>query len=134
MLNLSTVMMALGAFRFGVLGGSYQQLSRRAGYRWEQQDRIGRDPAQQFLGPGPEEIQLEGVIHPHYRGGLGQIEAMRLIARTGQPLMLVDGLGWVWQRWVIVDVHEARSVLFADGTPRRIEFRLTLRSYGEDRA
>jgi phage protein U len=59
---------------------------------------------------------------------------MRRIARTGEPLMPVDGLGWVWQRWVIVDVHKARSVLVADGTPRRIGFRLTLRSCGADRA
>lgn len=134
MVSPVTVMMALGAFRFGVLGGSYQQLTRRARYRWEQQDRLGRDPAQQFLGPGAEEIQLEGVIHPHYRGGLRQVEAMRLIARTGEPLMLVDGLGWVWQRWVITEVTEVKSVLFADGTPRRIEFQIALRSYGEDRA
>lgn len=134
MLDGRTVMMALGAFRFGVLGGSYQQLTRTARYRWEGQDRIGRDPAQQFLGPGAEEIHLEGIILPHYRGGLHQVEAMRLIARTGQPLMLVDGLGWVWQRWVITDVTEVKSVLFADGTPRKIEFRVALRSYGEDRA
>jgi uncharacterized protein len=131
---LSTVMMALGAFRFGVLGGSYQELTRRATYRWEQQDRLGRDPAQQFAGPGAEEITLSGIIHPHYRGGLLQVEAMRLIARQGEPLMLVDGLGWVWQRWVITDVTETKTVLFADGTPRRIEFRVTLRSYGEDAA
>jgi len=131
---LSTVMMALGAFRFGVLGGSYQEASRKASYRWEQQDRLGRDPAQQYLGPGAEEITLSGVILPHYRGGLRQVEAMRAIARTGTPLMLVDGLGWVWQRWVITEVTETKSVLFADGTPRRIEFRVVLRSYGEDAA
>ena len=131
---LSTVMMALGAFRFGVLGGAYQELTRKASYRWEQQDRLGRAPAQQFLGRGAEEITLSGVIHPHYRGGLRQVEAMRLIAGTGVPLMLVDGLGWVWQRWVIVEVTETKSVLFADGTPRRIEFRVVLRSYGEDAA
>lgn len=131
---LSTVMMALGAFRFGVLGGSYQEATRKASYRWETQDRLGRAPAQQFLGPGTEDITLKGVIYPHYRGGLRQVEAMRAIASTGVPLMLVDGLGWVWQRWVITDVTEVKSVLFADGTPRKIEFSIVLRSYGEDRA
>lgn len=131
---LSTVMMALGAFRFGVLGGSYQEATRKASYRWETQDRLGRAPAQQFLGPGTEDITLKGVIYPHYRGGLRQVEAMRAIASTGVPLMLVDGLGWVWQRWVITEVTEVKSVLFADGTPRKIEFSVALRSYGEDRA
>jgi hypothetical protein len=127
-------MMALGAFRFGVFGGSYQELTRKAAYRWEAQDRLGRDPAQQFLGPDAEEITLQGIIYPHYRGGLRQVEVMRAIARTGTPLMMVDGLGWVWQRWVIVEVIETKSVLYGDGTPRKIEFRIVLRAYGEDAA
>ena len=131
---LSTVMMALGAFRFGVLGGSYQELTRKAGWRWAKQDRLGRAPALQFLGPDTQEITLQGVIYPHYKGGLRQIEAMRLIAGTGVPLMMVDGLGWVWERWVIVEVTEVKSVLFADGTPRKIEFRVVLHAYGEDAA
>jgi phage protein U len=59
---------------------------------------------------------------------------MRRIARTGEPLMPVDGLGWVWQRWVVTEVTEVKSVLVADGTPRRTGFRLTLRSCGADRA
>ena len=131
---IATVMMALGAFRFGVTGTSYQSLRRVAAYRWEQQDRLGRDPAQQFMGPGAEDVTLEGTIHPHYRGGLRQVEFMRLAARTGQPLMLVDGLGWVFQRWVILSVEETRKVLMSDGAPRQIDFRVSLRSYGEDRA
>jgi len=130
---LNTVMMALGAFRFGVTGGSYQSLRRVAQYRWAKLDRAGRDPALQFMGPDAEEITLEGVIHPHYRGGLRQVEFMRSAARTGQPMMLVDGLGWVWDRWAIINVDETKTVLMADGAPRQIDFRLLLRAYGEDR-
>lgn len=130
---LNTIMMALGAFRFGVTGGSYQSLRRVAQYRWAKLDRAGRDPALQFMGPDAEEITLEGVIHPHYRGGLRQVEFMRLAARTGQPMMLVDGLGWVWDRWAIVNVDETKTVLMADGAPRQIDFRVLLRAYGEDR-
>jgi len=130
---LNTIMMALGAFRFGVTGGSYQSLRRVAQYRWAKLDRAGRDPALQFMGPDAEEITLEGVIHPHYRGGLRQVEFMRLAARTGQPMMLVDGLGWVWDRWAIINVDETKTVLMADGAPRQIDFRVLLRAYGEDR-
>jgi hypothetical protein len=131
---IATVMMALGAFRFGVTTGSYQSLRRTAEFRWSSQDRLGRDPALQFTGPGSEEITLEGTIHPHYRGGLRQIEFMRAAARTGQPMMLVDGLGFVFRRWAITSVEETRTVLMADGAPRQIDFRITLRAYGEDRA
>ena len=130
----SLTMMALGLFRFGVAGADYQSFQRRAEYRWSQVDRIGRMPAAQFLGKGRETVTLQGVIYPHFRGGLRQVELMRLQAGLGQPLMLVDGLGFVWDRWVITSVDETKTVLMADGAPRRIEFGVTLESYGGDRA
>ena len=129
---LSLVMMALGLFRFGVNSAAYQTFRREAEYRWEKLDRQGRAPAMQFLGPDADRITLEGVIYPHYRGGLRQVELMRAAARLGQPLMLVDGLGWIWERWVITAVSETKSVFLADGAPRQIDFSLTLQAYGRD--
>lgn len=133
-LGASLVMMALGSFRFGVNRAGYQSFSRSASWRWEAQDRLGRAPALQYLGPGSDEITLEGVIYPHFRGGLRQVELMRLVAGTGQPMGLVDGLGWVWERWVIATVEERKSLFLTDGAPRKIEFTLGLRAYGSDRA
>jgi phage protein U len=75
---------------------------------------------------------LAGTIYPHFKGGLRQVELMRLVARAGNPLLLCDGLGWVWDRWVITGVEETKSVFMADGAPRKIEFVLTLSSYGAD--
>lgn len=133
-LGLSLVMMALGAFRFGVNRANYQTFTRAAAWRWEEQPRLGRAPALQFLGPGADEITLEGVIYPHFKGGLRQIELMRLVAGAGQPLILVDGMGWVWERWVITAIEERKSLFLADGAPRKIEFTTTLKAYGSDRA
>ena len=133
-IGLSLVMMALGAFRFGVNRANYQEFTRSASWRWEPQDRIGRRPALQFLGPGSDEITLQGTIYPHFKGGLRQVEMMRLVASQGAPLILVDGLGWVWERWVITSVDETKTLFMADGAPRRIEFTMTLRAYGKDEA
>lgn len=133
-LGLSVVMMALGAFRFGVNRANYQTFARSAAWRWEKQDRLGRAPALQYLGPDADEISLEGVIYPHFKGGLRQIELMRLVAGAGQPLILVDGLGWVWDRWVITTVEERKSLFLADGAPRKIEFTVGLMAYGSDQA
>lgn len=133
-LGLSLVMMALGALRFGVNRANYQQFTRAAAWRWQAQDRVGRRPALQFLGPGTDEIKLEGVIYPHFKGGLRQVELMRLLADQGQPLILVDGLGWVWDRWVIAAVEERKSLFMADGAPRKIEFTVNLLAYGADAA
>ncbi|MBN2740063.1 MAG: phage tail protein [Rhodobacteraceae bacterium] len=126
------VMMALGAFRFGVNAGSYQTFRRSAEWRWEKLDRAGRAPVLQYLGPDADEITLEGVIYPHFKGGLHQVELMRAQAALGAPMMLVDGLGWVWERWVITGVEERKSVFLPGGAPRKIEFTVRLRAYGAD--
>ena len=75
---------------------------------------------------------MDGVIYPAFKGGLRQVEGMRLVAGLGQPLMLVDGLGWVWDRWAITSVEETKTAFLADGAPRKIEFSLSLRAYGRD--
>ena len=129
----SLVMMGLGGFRFGVNSAAYQSFRRAAAWRWEQLDRTGRAPALQFLGPDADEITLEGVIYPHFKGGLRQVELMRQIANRGEPMILVDGLGWIWERWVITAVEETKGVFMADGAPRKIEFTVTLKAYGQDR-
>lgn len=135
MVNSATpglMMMALGPFRFGMTNGAYQQFARSAGYRWSKLDRIGREPALQYLGPDTQEVTIEGVIYPHYKGGLHQVDRMRLTAAPGLPLMMVDGLGWVWKRWVILRLEEHKSYFLRDGAPRKITFSLTLQSYGPD--
>lgn len=129
---ISTVMMALGAFRFGISRASYQSFTRAAAWRWEKVDRIGRAPSLQYLGPDADEITLDGVIYPHFAGGLRQMELMRALAGTGEPMILVDGLGWVWQRWAITAIDETKTVFLADGAPRKIEFTITLQAYGTD--
>ena len=126
------VMMALGPFRFEVGRSTYQSLVMSQSWRWPEQARIGRDAALQFTGRDPAEIRLQGVLFPGFDGGLRQVEEMRTLADQGKPLQLVDGLGRVWGAWVIVEVADTRSVLMDNGQPRRIEFELKLKAYGED--
>lgn len=130
----SLIMLALGTFRFGVNQANYQSMTRTAGFRFAKLDRLARAPALQFLGPDAEEMTLQGTIYPHFKGGLRQVELMRLVARAGQPMILVDGLGWVWDRWCVTSIEETKSVFLRDGAPRRIDFTVTLQAYGRDRA
>lgn len=125
-------MMALGKYRFSVSTAAYRELTRSAEYRWAAQERLGRLPARQYLGPGSETVSLSGVIHPHYRGGLGQLDRMRAEAGRGEPLDLSTGDGTIMGKWVVTRIEETRRVLDADGAPRRVEFRLQLARYGED--
>lgn len=130
--GISSVLMGLGAFRFSVSGAVYQRLSREVLARWPVQERVGRRPALQFTGPGEEHLTLEGVIYPHYTGGLDQIRGMRARARSGAPLMMVSGLGDVYGLWVITAVRDTESYFLASGLPRKVEFTLELSAYGPD--
>ncbi len=131
---MADIMMALGDFRFSLDTAAYQRLDRVAQWRWEPQDRIGRPPAHQFLGPGAETVTLDGVIYPEFRGGFEQLDAMRRSADAGEPLDLVDGTGRVWGLWCLTEVKETASVFHADGRPKKQEFTLQLVKFGEDAA
>lgn len=120
------VMMQLGSFQFSIMTAVYQELIRKNEYKWPSQHRFGQRPSRQFVGVGDETMQLPGVIYPEYRGGFQQIEAMRNIAARGQPLLLVDGLGKLWGRWVIESIDEKQTLFAAFGAPRKQEFTLSL--------
>lgn len=127
----SFVMLALGDFRFSINTAAYQELTRSQSWRWPTVDRIGARPASQFVGPGEDSVNLSGKIYPHFKGGLGQIVAMRAQADRGVPLMLVDGRGLVWGKFVITELRETQGTFFSNGAPRCQDFDLTLQAYGE---
>ena len=126
------MMLALGPYRFSLNTSAYQSLKRSSEYRWPSIERIGKEPLLQAIGPGCERIDLDGVIYPYFRGGLGQINAMRDSAQRQEPLMLINGQGNVLGRFVITQIEESQNTFLADGTPRKIEFRLSLERYGEE--
>ena len=124
---VSTVMMQLGPYQFKINTAAYQELRRSCEYRWASQDRFGKRPALQFTGPGGDTVTLSGVILTEYRGGVGQIERMRAVARTGLPQMLIDGYGRLYGTFVIESIEETQSVFAAFGRPRKQDFTITLR-------
>lgn len=132
---MRSYMARLGDFQFSLDTAPFQDYQRSSGYRWEEKPRIGRESALQFTGLESETITLTGVIYPHFRGGLGQMEAMRQQAGQGVPLPFIYSSEFVGQymgRWCIRSIDEGRTVFFEDGKPRRIDFRVTLSKYGDD--
>lgn len=129
---MTEVMMALGEYRFGLSTAAFADLQRTSEYRWAKQERMGRKPARQYTGPDGDTISLSGVIYPHYRGGLGQINAMRAQAGKGKPLLLVDGLGRVWGKFCLVKVQEGQTRFLSNGVPLKMDFNLSLEEYGDD--
>jgi len=122
----------LGSFQFDLPNGAPQTLERTAEYRWESQERLLRDPAVQFLGPGGQEISLEGVLFPGFSGKQTTVETLRELAAQGKPQMLTDGLGRVYGKWAIRSLREGLSTFAPGGGARQISFNVSLTRYVED--
>ena len=129
---MSRTMMALGDYRFSIDTAAYDTLKRQQSYRWQAQPRLQRHPALQFMGLGKETLDLQGVIYPDIGGDLGQLDSMRAQANKGEPLLLVDGLGFVWGQWIISHITEEQSLPLSNGQPRKQTFLLQLEYYGVD--
>ncbi len=124
------MMMALGAYVFSVDTAAYGSLRRSVEYGWKSTPRVGKRPMQEFVSRGDERIELSGVIYPDYRGGIAQVDVLRVQAGLGNPLPLVGGDGRVFGLWVVLAVDETQSEFDARGQARRIAFRLQLARYG----
>lgn len=126
---MSETMMRIGAYRFAIATAAYQTLERTAAYSWARQARVGTNDALQFIGPGPETMNVSGVIYPYFRGGLGQLDGMRRTASIGIPLPLIDGRGRVLGLWVIESVTERQAIFDRRGVPKRQDFEMRLTRY-----
>lgn len=126
---MADVMLQLGFYQFSLDDAAYQRLGRSTEYRWARQARIGTNDALQFTGLGPDTIDLEGVIYPYFRGGIGQLDDMRLQASLGVPMPLVAGTGRFLGVWCIERVTEGQTVFARQGVPQRMDFTMKLGRY-----
>lgn len=120
------MMMALGMFVFMRQTLPYQTMQRDAEYRWPSNGRVGKRDAFQFLGPGDEKATLSGVLFPELTGGKMSMLTLNRMAEEGRAWPLLSGTGMIYGMFVITNISETGSVFFSDGSPRRIDFTLTL--------
>ncbi|HEK1560297.1 TPA: phage tail protein, partial [Pseudomonas aeruginosa] len=102
-------------------------------WRHASSSRIGAQPARQFVGRGDDTITLPGVLLPELAGSALSLDVLRQMADTGSAWPMVEGTGRIYGLWVIERVTETRTLFFADGTPRRIEFSLELKRIDDGR-
>ena len=129
---MPTELMALGEYVFGIDSAAYDELRQAAEYRWPSQDRIGRPPARQWIGPGEETINLRGTIYPVRRRAEAELDALRAEALKGEPRRLQLGTGEILGLWVIERVSATGSAFLEGGAPRKAEFSVRLAYYGAD--
>lgn len=120
------MMMALGMFIFSLETLAYQEFQRQTDWRHGATNRIGTNPAHQYLGRGEDSITLPGVLLPALAGTALSLDALRYMADTGKAWPLVEGTGRIYGAWVIESMTETRTLFFSDGAARRIEFTIKL--------
>ncbi|WP_433589642.1 phage tail protein [Pseudomonas koreensis] len=127
------MMLALGMFVFSLSTAAYQELQRQTEWRHASSSRVGAAPAHQFVGRGEDSITLPGVILPELAGSALSLDALRLMANTGKAWPMVEGSGRIYGLWIIESLSETKTIFFRDGTPRRIEFTLSLKRIDDNR-
>ncbi|NWC43438.1 phage tail protein [Pseudomonas sp. KBS0710] len=127
------MMLSLGMFVFSLSTLAYQELQRQTNWRHASNSRVGAAPALQFVGRGEDTITLPGLLLPELAGSILSLDALRLMANTGKAWPMVEGTGRIYGLWVIESLSETKTLFFRDGTPRRIEFTLTLKRTDDDR-
>lgn len=119
-------------YYFNLDTAAFDQLRRQTRFRWAGQERLSRETAQQAVGLGEENISIRGAIFPAFKGGLGQLQALRSIGRQLLPLSLTTGYGEVLGTWCLTRIEEEQGSLLAGGIPRKQGFSLEFVSYGQD--
>ncbi|MNO78912.1 Phage P2 GpU [compost metagenome] len=127
------MMMALGAFIFGLPTLAYQELQRSTEWRHTSTSRIGTNPASQFLGRGEDTISLPGTMLPGLAGSPISLDLLRKMADTGKAWPLIGGTGRIYGIWVITSISETQQIFFQDGMPRRYEFTISLKRIDDGR-
>lgn len=128
------MMLALGMFVFMRQTLPYQNLQRSADYQWAANSRIGLRDAFQFIGPGEDKVTLSGDLYPELTGGRLSMLALYTMAEQGRAWPLISGTGTIYGMFVVSNVSETGTVFFADGSPRKISFTLSLTRVDESLA
>jgi phage protein U len=128
------MLLALDQFVFGMDTLAFQELQRQTQWKHRTTSRVGARDARQYMGPGEDTITLTGVLAPELTGKLSSLQDLRKMADAGAAYAMVDGAGTVYGAFVIEGLNEGQSLHYADGTPRRVEFTLSLARTDEDKA
>ncbi|GAA5102144.1 phage tail protein [Bartonella acomydis] len=125
------MMLALGNFIFSIETAAYQALDMTYNIPWVEQGRLRHKAALQLPAVANAEFSLTGVIYPDFKGGYRQLEYLRQMAHDG-PHILVTGQGKILGKFVILSVKEKQSFFHQNGAPKKQEFTINLREYGEE--
>ena len=126
------MMMILGMFPFALQTTPYQTSNQSNTWRHVKNDRVGKSPRYQYIGPDEEPITLSGTLYPEISGGDVSLTTLETMAYTGRAWPLIEGPGKIYGMYVIDGLTQNRTEFFQDGKARKIDFTLSLKKVSED--
>ncbi|RDH45819.1 phage tail protein [Zooshikella ganghwensis] len=127
----TSTLLKLGPFTFSIETAAFNQLQRAWSFDWSEQKRLGTIPQLQYTGEGQQTINLSGSVFPGQYGAIDTVAQMAQLGRQGRPLLLIAGTGDLLNYWSITNVEQTNSYLDQYGQPRKIDFSLSIRYYGD---
>lgn len=121
------MMMTLGFFVFERRTAPYQTLEHDKAWRHPDNPRVGARPLSQFTGVDNEFMTLSGELRPEVTGGRASLNEVTRMADSGKAYPLIDGEGYTYGHFVILDIKETKTEFFKDGAARKIEFSMKLK-------
>lgn len=122
------VLLGYGYFIFSMQSVPFHELSRAVAWRQPTNDVLGAMPKTQFLGKQSETVTIQAVLMPEVTGGEVSLKRLETMANSGKPYPLVSGVDMRVLGWFVVEsFSEKRTQFFNDGSPRKIEFSMTLK-------
>lgn len=123
-----SALMSLGFFVFMRQTLPYQESSRELSWNHPTNNVVGKLPRTQFTGKSSETITLSGTLMPEITGSKMSLLALELMAEKGKAYPLIDGSTFMIKGWFVIEqISEQCTYFFGDGTPRRIDFSMTLK-------
>lgn len=126
------MLLAIGMFVFEIPNLLFDQLKRRRSWRHPTSERVGARPASQYAGEGEDALSISGALIPGVFGRREALEDLAAMAKQGRSWPVVDGEGFVYGAYVILDLDETRRQILDGGQARVIDFTINLLRVDDD--
>lgn len=121
------MLMVLGSVPMEVWPFNPTETGRESGGDYVEKPVMGRRPPLEFVGEAGETITVNARLFPAKLGGLGSIQQLDAMRKSGQPQYFMRGDG-VPFGWVVVErVSERSSHLDSKGVGQVIDIDITVR-------
>ncbi|WP_423022706.1 phage tail protein [Undibacterium sp. Ji42W] len=121
------MMMCLSQFVFSMSTATYQDFQQQIEWKHPNTSRVGERDAHQFTGLGDNTINLSGWMAPAFAGDPASLDDLEEMGDIGDAYVLVEGTGRIYGQFLITHLTKGKSLFYADGLPRRIEFSISLK-------